>query len=365
MSQQYRIGWLNGKCVLVWRDAAGNRKRYALGTSDPREAQRRAPAVYTELTKPRGKTVAELWVAYTLDLGGRAITATMVHTWKALRDRFGPMAGDAVTVADCRAHIADRRKKGIKDGTLLTELGHLRMTLRWAEKHGLIERAPHIERPSAPKAKERHLTRDQVRALIAACELPHLKLFVHLAYATAGRASAVLGLTWDRCDFERGKINLEDPTISHPHKGRAIVPMTKGLRVSLLEAQRGALSSYVIEWAGERVKSVKRGTNAAGARSGVGKVTPHMLRHSAAVRMAEDGVPMEEIAQYLGHSNVNVTRRVYARFSPDYLRGAACALELDDLGPLRPKGHYAKRSQAIDLMVGATGIEPVTPTMSR
>jgi integrase len=365
MSQSYRIGWLNGKCVLIWRDAAGKRKRYALGTGDPREAQRRAPAVYAELTRPLGKSVAVLWKAYVADREGRAILATMEHTWKALSERFGPIAGDRITVADCRAHIEQRRSAGIKDGTLLTELGHLRTVLRWAEKQGLISRAPYIERPTAPKPKERHLTRDQVRALIQACELPHLKLLVHLAYATAGRATALLGLTWDRCDFERSKINLEDPTIMHPHKGRAIVPMTAALRSALMEARRGALTPFVIEWAGKRVASVKRGIKAAGLRAGISKVAPHILRHSAAVRMAEDGVPMEEIAQYLGHSNVNVTRRVYARFSPDYLRNAARALELDDLGPLRPKDHYAKRFQDIDFMVGATGIEPVTPTMSR
>ena len=56
--------WLNGKCVLIWRDAAGARKRYSLGTSDPREAQRRAPAVHAELTRPIGKSVADLWNAY-------------------------------------------------------------------------------------------------------------------------------------------------------------------------------------------------------------------------------------------------------------------------------------------------------------
>jgi integrase len=369
MSQPYRVGWLNGKCVLVWRDASGKRKRYSLGTTDPREAQRRAPAVYVELTRPLGKTVADLWEAYVADRQGRAILATMQHTWKALSHRFGPMEGDRITIADCRAHVEERRKANIKDGTLVTELGHLRTVLRWAEKQGLIDRAPYIERPSAPKPKERHLSRDQVRALIQACDLPHLKLFVHLAYATAGRSSALLGLTWDRCDFERGKINLEDPAIDHPHKGRAIVPMTDGLRIALTEARRGALTEFVIEWAGKRVASVKRGIKAAGLRAEVGKVTPHTLRHSAAVCMAEDGVPMEEIAQYLGHSNVNVTRRVYARFSPDYLRNAARALELDDLGPLRPKGHYVRKSRSADsideIMVGATGIEPVTPTMSR
>ena len=107
MSQPYRIGWLNGKCVLVWRDAAGKRKRYSLGTRDPREATRRAPAVYAELTLPLGRSVAELWNAYVADRQGRAILITMTHTWKALLGRFGPMEGDRITIADCRAHIAE------------------------------------------------------------------------------------------------------------------------------------------------------------------------------------------------------------------------------------------------------------------
>jgi hypothetical protein len=51
--------------------------------------------------------------------------------------------------------------------------------------------------------------------------------------------------------------------------------------------------------------------------------------------MAEDGIPLEEIAQFLCHSDVNVTRRIYARFSPDYLRRAAASLEYDDLGAFK------------------------------
>ena len=130
MSQPYRVGWLNGKCVLIWRDSGGRRKRYSLGTGDPREAQRRAPTVYAELTRPDGKSVADLWKAYMADKRGRAILVTMEHTWKALSARFGQMDGDRITVADCRAHIEERRRAGIKDGTLVTELGHLRTVLR-------------------------------------------------------------------------------------------------------------------------------------------------------------------------------------------------------------------------------------------
>lgn len=327
---EYDIGRLKGELVLVFH-REDKRRRYRLGTSDPSEAERRAPALYAELTRPKGKTVAELWGAYQADKAGRAVLATMRHTWKALSARFGHLPGDEISIEDCRAHTEARRAAGIKDGTIHTELGHLRMVLVWAKQHKLIAHASEIERPPKPKPRDKHLTANQVRAVADACEMPHLRLFVHLAYATAGRSAAILGLTWDRCDFDREKIDLEDPELSAPHKGRAVVPMTRTLKAALLDARQGALSPYVVEWAGERVGSVKKGLASAARRARLGKVSPHMLRHSAAVRMAEDGVPMEEIASYLGHSNTAITRRVYARFSADYLRGAANALELDDL----------------------------------
>lgn len=56
------------------------------------------------------------------------------------------------------------------------------------------------------------------------------------------------------------------------------------------------------------------------------KAHPHMFRHSAAVWMAEDRVPMSEIASFLAHRDINVTVSVYARHHPDYLREAARSL---------------------------------------
>jgi len=44
--------------------------------------------------------------------------------------------------------------------------------------------------------------------------------------------------------------------------------------------------------------------------------------------MAEDGVGMEQIQQFLGHEDIETTRSIYARFSPTYLRDAAKVLEL-------------------------------------
>jgi integrase len=69
---------------------------------------------------------------------------------------------------------------------------------------------------------------------------------------------------------------------------------------------------------------------AAARRAGLPHVSPHMLRHSAAVHMAEAGIPMSEIAQMLGHANSRITESTYARYSPTYLRKAASALEYDE-----------------------------------
>jgi len=44
------------------------------------------------------------------------------------------------------------------------------------------------------------------------------------------------------------------------------------------------------------------------------------------VWMAEDRVPMSEIAAFLGHRDSAVTSKVYARYNPDFLRGAARSL---------------------------------------
>ena len=169
--EPYEIGLLKGECALsfwVTVDGKRKRKRYRLGTSDEAEARRRAPAVYARAVRPQGKSVRELWDAYVLDKKGRPVATVMPFEWKALEARFGAMDAEAIEIADCRAHIEERRAAGRKDGTIITELGRLRMVLKWALKNKLITVAPDIERPATVKRKERHLTAHEVRRLAAA-----------------------------------------------------------------------------------------------------------------------------------------------------------------------------------------------------
>jgi integrase len=136
--------------------------------------------------------------------------------------------------------------------------------------------------------------------------------------------AAILDLTWDRVDFERGIIRLG--TGEKRRKGRATVPMTERSRAELLEAAKARTCDHVIEFAGSKVARIAKAFRRNAGAAGLQWCTPHVLRHTAAVWMAEAGVPMSQIAQVLGHTDSRSTERVYARYSPDYLRVAVSAL---------------------------------------
>lgn len=312
-----------------WREN-GKRYRRSLGTDDKVTAQvvfERFKSLRSE-TPEKPVTVEQCWTQYRETLAGRPAHVTMGHEWKAIGPAFGDKVVAFITEEDCRLYAAQRRAKGRKDGTIWTELGRLRMALVWASKKNIISKPPHIWRPKPGPARDKSLTRDQARAVVDACALPHVRLFVILALTTAGRSAALLGLTWDRVNFASGLIQLSDPTRGTTKKGRATVPINEWAEPYLRQAQEEAVSKYVIEWGGRRVLSIKKGIKAAGERAGVPWVTPHVFRHSAARFMAEDGVPMPEIAAYLGHSDSRMTERVYAKFAPTYLRKAGASLNL-------------------------------------
>lgn len=321
-----RLGRLNGRYVVIWTEN-GKRRRYRLDAHTAKEAEREARDVVVRMTAPpSGATVEQIWEAYTVEMAERRQASKLTQTGRNVLPDFGHLAADQVTIADCRAYIAKRRKEGRKDGTIRTELGCLRTALKWAAKVKLIRTAPAIELPQTPPPRDRYLTRAEVLKLLDAAGEPHIKLAMLLMLTTAGRSGAILDLEWRRVDLDRGIIKLATSDIG-PKKGRATVPINDTLRAALTAAKGAALSDYVVEWGGRRVRSIKTGFNAAVARAGIDHCTPHDLRRTAGRFMAEDGVPIDEIAQYLGHTNPNVTRSTYSQFSPDYLRRAAGSLE--------------------------------------
>jgi integrase len=312
--QLYRGWW-----YAVWRDG-GTTKRRALRTQDRDAALRNLEDYRAAKSAPR-HTISAIYDGYLAAKGKpRAEWA-----WDKLKGSFGALRPEHVTEKLCHGYGERRRLEKIKDGTIHTELTFLRAALNWHRK-GLGDV---VVMPPKPPPNSRHLSRPDFMKFLGACKAHHLRLFVMLGIATAGRMGAILELTWDRVDMDAGTIRLakEGPQTK---KGRATVPMTAGLRRALQAAEgRRGTGNHVVEFGGEPVKKIRKAFARAASEAGLPWVTPHVLRHTAAVWMAEADVPMSQIAQYLGHTDERTTFRVYARYTPEHLRKAAESLDID------------------------------------
>lgn len=352
--RNYRLGRLRGQWAVVWNEPDGRRPRHTLGTSDRKEAERLLDRFVIEQAKPEHVTVSYLWDRYRQEHEGRPIAESMrASSGKAILPVFGGCRPEDVTADLCKSYIASRRKIGRRDGAIWTELNHLQVVLSWALKRRLTTERIHVVRPSKPDPRDRRLTKKEAERLVRAAEMPHIQLAIALMLGTGARRGAVLDLTWDRVDLERGLISYARTEPGVKRKGRATVPIAPHLLARLTKAKEGAVSDHVIEWAGKPVKSIKRGFAYAVAAAGLTDVSPHVLRHTAASLMAEDGIPMGEIAAMLGHSDSRTTERIYAKFSPTYLRQAASVLDIaaeDDesdvpSSPQKPKTRNGKQKE--------------------
>jgi integrase len=86
------------------------------------------------------------------------------------------------------------------------------------------------------------------------------------------------------------------------------------------------LCDYVISYGGYPVGSVKKAFRDTAAEAGLVGVTPYTIRHSVATWMAKEGVSFFKIARYLGTS-VKMIEETYAHHHPDFLRDAHEAVQ--------------------------------------
>ena len=352
MSEPYSLGKLARRrsdgtrywsYVIQWRGTDGRRVRISLGTTDKAAAPALARDFWAQhVGASTGTTIGTLVDAYldTLSKPYEGWRRNGVNDpvqqsrikgaerkregWKQAKPFWGSLLPSKVDVQTSADYMAWRGKA---PNTMRHELGPIYAAMAWAVTHKTLTTAPPIKLPSIPESSVGHVTKADFRAFLEGCQSPHIVLFAVLAVTTGARATALLQLPWSSVDLERALIMLKPNGLAAGVlKGRATVPINERLMPMLVEAKAGAMSDYVIEYKSGPVASVLMGIRAASKRSGV-SVHPHMLRHSAAVWMAEDRVPMAEIAAFLGHKDANITARVYARYNPDYLRNAARSLD--------------------------------------
>ncbi len=322
----------------------GRSHRVSTGTADEqaaREFPKAFEAGWAEPEPPPEPTIGRILDGYSHDRKNNtehplssptALDAGCAALWRHL----GDLRPEFLTRERCRLYARQRRAEGyevgapgkrrrkpVKDGTVLRELGILRVALTWAKDENWITSVPHVEGPSTPEPRDRWLTREEAAALMAACGDFHIRVFTALALHTAARTGAILELTWDRVDLSARRIDYGH---GNEHKRRVLaVPLGDNLAALLAQARELARSNHVIEFAGKPVGSVRTGFLAACRRAELNGVTPHVLRHTAATWMAQKGVPMWQIAGLLGNT-VEVVARIYAEHSPEHLRRATEAI---------------------------------------
>lgn len=235
---------------------------------------------------------------------------------------------------------------------------HLRSTLRRAladaHRSGLVTRnvGALSRSPGLHRAERAILDAAQARILIESTRGTRYGPLWTILVTTGLRISEALGLTWSRVDLatpairvthqlarESGEWVRRQPKTA---KGRRTIPLTP-LGVEALRAQRdqqaqdrGATSLDGLVFTSPTGRPLHE-TNTlkalyeALAAADLPRVTQHDLRHSCATLLYSMGVPLETIADILGHSSSRITADLY-RHRVQELQSAAAAKMQEALG---------------------------------
>jgi integrase len=235
-----------------------------------------------------------------------------------------------VTRETCRAY---GRSRGKAPGTIRRELATLRAAINYAKDEGRITYAPTVHLPQKPEGKDRWLRREEAAALLNAARNGHastrtyLPLFILIGIYTGARKGAILSLRWPQIDLVAERINFNEAGRARTSKGRAHIPIPRRLLTFLrLARRRGTDLGYVVHRDGAQLDNMKRAFNSACADAGLDDVTPHTLRHTCGTWLAQQGVPLDQIGGWLGHSDARTTQ-LYAHHHPDFMEQARNAAD--------------------------------------
>lgn len=236
-----------------------------------------------------------------------------------------------ITPATCDKY---RIARGVMPGTARRELGTLSAAINYIHREGILTRLVPVSLPPKPEPKDRWLTvNEAARLLNAARTSPgrgrsYLPLFILIGLYTGARKEAILSLRWPQVDFARGRIAFAIPGRAQTKKRRPTIPMPARLRTFLRYAyeRRSSDTGTVLHIDGAPIQKLNRGFALAVKRAGLSDVTPHTLRHTRGTWLAQQGVPMWQIAGWLGQ-DPETTARIYAHHDPDYMAGTLDAVD--------------------------------------
>lgn len=213
------------------------------------------------------------------------------------------------------------------------EIAALRAFYKFAENEKLLPEniAENLSLPRRWKRLPKALSADELETLLQP-ENPETPAslcdhaILELAYASGLRLSELRMLRLEQLHLEAGFINV----IGKGNKER-VVPLGRKAVEALQHYLEAGRPKLVTKRSPAAVFLTKRGTPFASVtlwlrikqrvrRAGVSRnVTPHMLRHSFATHLLENGADLRVIQELLGHANISTTE-VYTHVAGNRLR---------------------------------------------
>lgn len=208
------------------------------------------------------------------------------------------------------------RGEKIKDSTIRKEIFMLSKLFSYAEKEENItlprgNPVEKISKPSEGKARDRRLTKDEMKKLLAECKASrniYLLPAVELAIELAMRQGEILALEWKDVDLGRSIATIRESKNDNDEVQGRIVPLTPRAN-NIFKTLLRKIENKT------KVIPVQRMTlyhvfHAAVVRAGIKDFTFHDLRHESLSRLSERGdFSMLEMAAVSGHRTLQMLKR--------------------------------------------------------
>ena len=231
-------------------------------------------------------------------------------------------------------HLSQKRR--LAPATVKRRIAFLRAMFRWLERKNFIATSPFraVElRFRLPSRLPRSLSHGELKALLVhtVAASASVKIAIALMFTTGIRVGELTG-------SNLADLNLMDGTLRVFGKGareRQVFITNPKLRAELLSYirahRRGAEpdEALLVGPGGHRLTTatvraqVRRHAAAAGIKR---RITPHMLRHSAATALLEGGVDIRFVQRLLGHQSI-ATTQLYTHVRDEVLRRVVTAAD--------------------------------------
>jgi integrase len=225
-----------------------------------------------------------------------------------------------------RHETPTRHEEARSPATVNRELTILSRVMALAVEAGHISENPcrRVRRFKEDNARVRFLDEDEESRLmkqIGGREL--LRSVVIFALNTGLRRGEIFGLRWSEVDWSRNFIHVINTKTG---KSR-IIPLNDATRDVLRQQQKKSQSEFVFvsPRTGARLRNLRNGFGKACEDAKVFNFHFHDLRHTFASRLADAGVDAFTIAELMGHSTLEMTKR-YTHMTDERKQRAVAAL---------------------------------------